>query len=81
MKRVLFDQLVIISTEVIGRFHDTNPKQILRTISLSPGSRSTGKNSRQQKTPPGRRPSIGKRMEGESSYSEVRTAPARPRIR
>lgn len=68
-------------TEVIGRFHETNPKQILQTISLSPKSRSTGKESRQQKTPLGRRPSIGKRMEGQSSYSEVRTAPARLCIR
>ena len=68
-------------TQVIGRFHETNPKQILDTISLSPRPRSTGKKSGQQKTPLGRRPSIGKRMEGQSSYSEVRTAPARPCIR
>lgn len=68
-------------TEVVSRFHETNPKQILRTISLSPRSPSIGKKSRQQKTSFGRRPSIGKRMEGQFSYSEVRTAPARPCIR
>ena len=68
-------------TQVIVRFHETNPKQIPQTISLSPSSRSTGKKSGQQKTPLGRRPSIGKRMEGQSSYSEVMTAPARLCIR
>lgn len=82
MKRALFDKLVITYiTELTARFHETNPKQILRTISLSPRSPFTGKNSRQQETPLARRLSIGKRMEGQSSYSEVRTALAKPCIR
>ena len=68
-------------TQVTGRFHETKSKQVLRTISLSARSRATGKDSRQQQTPLGRRPSIGKRMEGRSSYSGVRSVPARPCIR